>query len=324
MNKTKIFITTMLVAALAAGCSKEDTNGESTRDNVIRIFAGSFQNNGKVTYDPTDVNNVNWVAGERISLNLWEVSDDGRNYRIRQSEENSKEFYLNLGETDNNPFEEGGKICAIYPYADGENDVDVTNKDGNHEIVINNLAIKGFGDESQMAFPMAAIAEYDGSEEYPELLFKHLTAGFRVRLSGVSDQLSDLRIVALSDETSEDNFRFEVDVNDEGDKVMASWGKQGNGPVLPAGPVGGSDQDVLVGNYSEMNFTVHSDAFMEDPVGGYLMDFCIPVTIQNIRTLVIVGYDENGDVLFKKTTNFATPKEIELNRMYTLPVIDLH
>ena len=104
MNKTKIFITTMLVAALAAGCSKEDTNGESTRDNVIRIFAGSFQNNGKVTYDPTDVNNVNWVAGERISLNLWEVSDDGRNYRIRQSEENSKEFYLNLGETDNNPF----------------------------------------------------------------------------------------------------------------------------------------------------------------------------------------------------------------------------
>lgn len=325
MNKTKIFITTMLVAALAAGCSKEEINNGSassgTRNNVMRIFAGSFQNDSKVTYDPTNVNDVNWVLGEQISLGC---SDEQAIYPISQYNGNPNMYCLDF--ESGYPFENDGWLTAIYPASDAENDVDVTNTNTTRGIVLNNLVIKGTGDNSKMAFPMAASGNYeylDDDTELPELWFKHLTAGFRVRLSGnaLTPALKSLRIVALSGNADAANFQFTVDVN--GVDVTASWGKTGNGPVLPAGPVGSNDQDVVVSNYSEMNFTVDETAIAGDSEDGYSMDFCIPVTIQSFRSLVIVGYAENGTVLFKKTTNFATERTIVCNHMYTLPEINL-
>lgn len=324
MNKTKIFITTMLVAALAAGCSKEEINNGSassgTRNNVMRIFAGSFQNDSKVTYDPASPNNPNWVLNELISLNC---NNEGQTYGISQYGDNVGQYCIDFGSE--YPFTEDGELYAIYPASYGLNNVDVTNEEGNREIVLNNLVIKGTGGNSEMAFPMAACDYYLGvGEDFPELMFKHLSAGFRVQLNGdaLTPALKSLRIVALSGNSNPDNFRFTVDI-DGIDGVTARWGKTGNGPVLPAGPVGSNDQDVVVSNYSEMNFTVDETAIAGNSEDGYRMDFCIPVTIQSFRSLVIVGYAENGTVLFKKTTNFASERPIERNHMYTLPVINL-
>lgn len=309
MNKTKIFITTMLVAALAAGCSKEDTNGDSTRDNVIRIFAGSFQNGTKVTYNLSDVNDADWVNGEKISLycesETAEFPIDGENH----------DHYIYI-EEDISPFTEGD-LFALYPARDDANRVHLTTEWDNHEIVLDTLTIaKVDGDRGKMAFPMAAF--YTDDDSRIQLMFKHLCAGFKMRLLGVSPELRMLRIVALSEDADEKNFRFVVDLDGNGHYATARWGKHGNAPVLPAGPVGGNDEDVVVSNYSEMNFIVDESA-----VEGGVMDFCIPVTIQSFRSLVIVGYNENGEVLFKKTTNFNTEREVEVNRMYTLPDITL-
>lgn len=320
MNKTKIFITTMLVAALAAGCSKEDTNGESTRDNVIRIFASPFQNgNGsKVIYDPTDVNQVDWVAGELISLGCGNHADD---FDI-EGEPGS--FYIDIDGV-SNPLTEDGTLYALYPARTDANRVQVTNNETTREILLDTLTIAIDGDDhhnSMMAFPMASCADYvvqSGVVADYELVFRHICAGFRVRLNGVNDELKALRIVALSEVATEDNFRFVVDLDDNNHKVTARWGKQGHGPVLPTGPLGDNEDDVVVGNFSEMNFIVDKSAILD----GDHMDFCIPVTIQSFSALVIVGYDENGDVLFKKTTNFNTEREILINRMYTLPEINL-
>lgn len=309
MNKTKIFITTMLVAALAAGCSKEDTNGDSTRDNVIRIFAGSFQNDSKVTYYLSDVNDADWVNGEKISLSCVgataEFPIDGNDY----------DHYIYI-EEDISPFT-NSDLFALYPARDPANRVSLTNEWDNHEIVLDTLTIAKVDEErGKMAFPMAAF--YTDDDSRVQLRFKHLCAGFKMRLSNVPPELRMLRIVALSEEADEKNFRFVVDLDGNGHYATARWGKHGNAPVLPAGPVGGNDEDVVVSNYSEMNFIVDESA-----VEGGVMDFCIPVTIQSFRSLVIVGYNENGEVLFKKTTNFNTEREVEVNRMYTLPDITL-
>ena len=319
----------MLVAALAAGCSKEEINNGSassgTRNNVMRIFAGSFQNDSKVTYDPASVNAVNWVDGELISLSWGNVE---HYYDIEEYEEagsNPGDYCINFGET-SYPFP-SGNIYAIYPASYGLNNVDVTNEEGNREIVLNNLVIKGTGGNSEMAFPMAASTNYDGTNT-PSLVFKHLSAGFRVRLSGTTNpstsalntNLKKLRIVALSNDPVV-NHGIELG----GKNITAKWASEGDGTslVLPAGPVGSNDEDVVVANYSEMNFTVDETAIAGNSEDGYSMDFCIPVTITKFRSLVIVGYAENGTVLFKKTTNFASERTIERNHMYTLPVINL-
>lgn len=309
MNKTKIFITTMLVAALAAGCSKEDTNGDSTRDNVIRIFAGSFQNGTKVTYNLSDVNDADWVNGEKISLScVGETAEffiDGNDY----------DHYIYI-EEDSSPFTEGD-LFALYPARDDANRVHLTTEWDNHEIVLDTLTIaKVDGDRGKMAFPMAAF--YTDDDSRIQLMFKHLCAGFKMRLLGVPPELRMLRIVALSEDADEDNFRFVVDLDGNEHYATARWGKHGNAPVLPAGPVGGNDEDVVVSNYSEMNFIVDESA-----VDGGEMNFCIPVTIKSFRSLVIVGYGEDGNVIFKKTTNFDEKRSIKVNRMYTLPDITL-
>ncbi len=311
MNRTKIFITTMLVASLAAGCSKEDTNGDSTRDNVMRIFAGSFQNDSKVTYNPGAVNAVNWVEGEYMSLNC---GSEGNDYAISEYEGGTNQYCINFGT--GYPFTGNGTIYALYP-AQGtpDIDVDVTNTATSHVIVLNNLVIKGTSDNSEMAFPMAASGNYEGQgSDFPALTFKHLCAGFRVQLTNVMTAPTSLRIVALCDNTVQ-NQSIVLD----GKTVTASWGKQGYGPVLPTGSVGSNTQDVTVGNYSEMNFTVDASAIN---TAEHKMDFCIPVTTTKIRSLVIVGY--NGEeVLFKKTTRFAEEKTLAVNTMYTLPAINL-
>lgn len=309
MNKTKIFITTMLVAALAAGCSKEDTNGDSTRDNVIRIFAGSFQNDSKVTYNLSDVNEADWVNDEKISL----YCEDGTAVFPIEGENTDHYIYI---EEESSPFI-SSDLFALYPARDDANRVRLTNELDNHEIVLDTLTIaKVDVGRGKMAFPMAAF--YTDDDSRIQLMFKHLCAGFRMRLLGVSPDLRMLRIVALSEVADEDNFRFVVDLDGNGHYATARWGKHGNAPVLPAGPVGGNDEDVVVSNYSEMNFFVDESAVEEGE-----MDFCIPVTIKSFRSLVIVGYDENGNVLFKKTTNLDGERPIEVNSMYTLPEITL-
>ena len=303
----------MLVAALAAGCSKEDTNSGSisggTRNNVMRIFAGQFQNgNSKVTYNPNVITDpANWVAGEYIDIN-------GEPYEIKDNPDNpgAGEYCIVM---DPLPSYINDELYALYPsHATPNVEVTVHNTYNNREIILNRLFIKGYGENSEMVFPMAEVGDHIGGE-FSEFHFKHLCGGFRITLTDITATAVDsIRIVALSGSPVV-NHHIELD----GEDVTARWESEGNGIslVLPAGPVGENEQDVSVANFSEMNFDVLDGALMAGQ-----MCFCVPVTITSIRSLIIVGWSD-GQVIFKKTKDFGAEIPVARNHMYNLPAIEV-
>ena len=309
MRTTKIITITLLLATLFVGCKKEN-NGR------ISIFAEKFSNNSKVAIDPTDLSvSAEWVAGETIDLN-------GNVYTVSYDATDDGYFLSDAGHPDGvAPL--STDMYAFYPGGSfGGNDVTVTNNaDGTGEIVLNRLLVNIRTDGMQeMAFPMVAHADADNTK----LPFRHLSGGFRIRLLNTTAnevKVASLKIVAQS--TSDvKHLGYDFDGDDVFD-VTARWAVQG--PSVPNGGIGGSDDDVDVRYTSEMYFDIKqgTENFVTIADGDNSPYFCIPVTISKVKNLTVIGYNVDGTECFRATKKFDQEYDVERNKMYNLPEIEI-
>lgn len=290
MNKTRIFIMTFLVAALAVGCTKE-------KSGRFYIFAENFQNGqtGKVAFDPANINTTTeWVVGEYVSV-------DGTNWIIRQDE--GDDYYLNVDPgVSYNP----DGVTAIYPsYYHDNYDVSINGT----TMTIDSLTIKFRNDGKQeMAFPMVA----KGSGAKPNLEFKHITGGLKLTLKTTAGTMDvhTLKVVAKSNTAAEN-----LTVND----ITAKWAVQG--PSVPSGSVGGSDEDRDVKYSSEMNFKLQDGDNAYFTIGTSGKTFCVPITISKVDKITVIGYDADGFEVFRKTSTLGSTAPVEANKMYVIPNI---
>ena len=293
MKTTKIITITMLLAALAMGC-KKDNNGRLTL--VAENMRGD---NPKVLVDPANpATSTGWINDEPINLN-------GTVYYV--SGDLTDGFYLSNAGSEVTALSED--MYALYLGADfGGNDVEVTNDGSTHEIVMNKLVIDLQSDGQHMAFPMAAVADANTNL----LLFRHLCAGFQVTLTANSavNDVTSLKIVAQGNSATDMN----VDLLG----CSARWAVQG--PSVPTGNVGGNSGDVDVKYISEMNF----DFTSAPTINATGIQFLVPITISSVENLTVIGYDANGIEKFRKTKAFGSAIVVERNRMYTIPSIAIN
>lgn len=72
-----------------------------------------------------------------------------------------------------------------------------------------------------------------------------------------------------------------------------------------------------------MNFNLKSGNNTYATIGGDgELQFCIPITISKVDKLVVIGYDPNGNQLFKKQKAYTNTVTVERNRMYDIPPIE--
>lgn len=302
MKKTKIMTVALMVAALAAGCAKD----ENVQMSRLRLLAEGFSNaNSKVLVDPTNPRNPsNWEEGEKIKLKL---NDDEDTYTIAVYLEEDQTRHFGLKDI-NNQFV-GSLESNTLAYYPGEsfdgNEVTVSN----NQIELIRLAIDFTGDKQKMAFPMVAKYKTDDNNN---LYFRHLTAGMQIKLHANSalNGLKKLKIVAQSN-TAAGNLNY--------DGVTARWAVQG--PTVPSGAVGSPDG--LDAKYaSEMNFdfvTVRNIDANGD------LTFCIPITLSHVDKLIVTGYDAAGVELFHKNSGTnALNVNVDRNKMYNVPPISIN
>lgn len=293
MKKRKIFALTLLTAALVAGCSKSEPGPDADGTKAhISIFTSQMEGS-KTSIDPSNPGaGENWIAGEEVTLN-------GIPYQIVAVDDHYG--------IDTEPLDVA--MTSFYPYSSNGNDVEVVGND----VVLNRLNITFNGDKQSMPFPMVATAEAGASSLY----YSHLSAGFQLTLTngqawedyiGDEPALASLTIMAQSDQQVEN-----LGVGD----YKARWAVEG--PQVPLGPVGQNGNNIDVKYASVMNFDI------DYAVGLILPEesrtFCVPVTISSVKKLTLVGYDENGDVLFNVSKTFDQPIAVQRNRMYSLPPI---
>ena len=299
--KTKIIMMTALVALLATGCGKEQKNGR------IRIFAENMTNavNSKLMIDPASpANSAQWLEGESIDINgeRFLIEDDGNGgYQV---------------DINNNDF--GGALVyyALYPGDDYEgNSFDIHNDDpfDNPSITINNLELKFHSDGTHdVVFPMGAMAE-EGTDDV--LIFKHLTAGFRMTLNATSSvTVKKLKVIVYGTPQA-----GPVDDAVSGISYAVAWKDDGMLP-LPGGGTGSvTDRDVAYA--SVMNF----DLKTEDVAGVTFTgtkQLCIPVTLASVNRITVIGY--NGDTeVFNKTAAIPTV-DLVRNKIYPVGPISVN
>ena len=296
--KTKIIMTTALLALLAVGCGKDKNVSH------VRLFAGQMQTSGaKVHMEPDNPNTAYWVVGEPISIK----GDEGTHlYNVK---EGSEGFYLeNVAET--------GTRYAIYPgtYNSNGNNIVVTNNGASgNTITINSLLVKytdnGNG-EQNIIFPMAAKAASD--EEF--MYFSHLTAGFKLVLTPNNDyEIDQLRVIVFSDD---DLAAQPIDIN--GVEYTVQWADQGL--LLPGGAAGsGLDQDMKYSCVMDLKMVDDANHNVELSQGEEKSVF-VPVTVAQMNRFTIIGY-LGGVEVFNKTAALNASLELELNKMYRIPVV---
>lgn len=315
--KTNKFIAVVLLAALATGCSKDDSVAEPNAQNVIKIHASAMGGNGgtKLSLDPSangedpnDRFDVQWVAGESIQF-IREISGNVDTLPIISS---GSDYII-----EHAPFDE--PVRSLYPGKSfGGNEVDV-NADG---IVMHNLEIKFEGNRQRMAFPMVATAAANATD----FDYHYLCGGVRLTLdnqSGADMHVKSLRIVAQS---TTDVVNLGTDENglDDGEAIVARWATEG--PWVPFNTVGHNGDEVDVKYSSVMYFTLSEeggDNFKTIVAGGEQVQFCVPITISSMNKLNITGYDQDGRQLFQVHKDFANDVQVVRGRMYNLPVINI-
>lgn len=316
----------MLLATLLAGCTKDEvTPAGNNGSKYVKIFVNQFNGNGsKVSFDPGDPNNPEWITNEPVWLK--NGSEEPAVYYVKPFpyDPNEPEYNGMYGLWNNNisdwvsPL--SNSTLSIYPGASFDDaDVEVSAT----EIILKRLRIN-FLDEGRqsIAFPMVAKEDSD----YDELNYDHLTAALKVSLlnehqEGEDVNIYTLRVVAQSISTVE-NF------SQHG--VTARW--KNEGPWMPGYQVGDNVEDIDVKYASVMNFDLKDVANSTDyktlPHGDQ-MTFLIPLTISKLKKLELTGYGENGEVLFHVHKTFfpedegAQIEDIERNGMYELPLITI-
>jgi hypothetical protein len=255
----------------------------------------------KVLVNPANPSGASWVTGERINLN-------GTAYPVAYAEST---YYLNTG-TDDIP----ASLLAVYPSdtAAGGNDVTVTNNGTTGTVTIRNLSVDYRDGGHRILLPMAAAN--NSSEK--RLLFKHLTAGMKLTLTDTSatkDYLvGSVRIVTYGESATAAALPA---VNG----VSCRWAVQG--PSVPGGEVGSETGDVSMAYSSEMHFTITNGGYPGKaiPRNGSI-SLCVPVTVNRIKTIVVTGYDTEGQQLFTRTKTLDDVLEVQANTMYTIPEIE--
>lgn len=303
----------MFLAALAAGCSKDDTFIESGQ-TPLRIFASTIENNGsKVAFDPSGEGTVpfasSWIDNELVKLNgvVYKIAKDETSGYYGLKDINSEDFIMPLAE----------EMRALYPGDSyGDNVVEVS-ADGK-SIILHRLGIHFLaGGKQSMAFPMVATA----TAQSQALLFNHLSAGVQLTLrntTGSAVNVASLTIVAQSNGAV---VNLGIDHDDDINDTIARWTFEG--PFMPTDSVGQSGDEVDVKYASVMNFDLKDDvnslAYKTIENGGSLQ-LCVPITISSLSSLKVTGYDENGVVVFSKHKSFSSVSIIR-NQMYALPEI---
>lgn len=280
-------------ALLFTACGKDGV------DMRLRLFSENMMFIGaKVLVNPANSSGASWVTGERINLN-------GTAYPVAYDEST---YYLNTG-TDDIP----ASLLAVYPSdtnANG-NDVTVSNDGTTGTVTIRSLSVDYRDGGHRILFPMAAANNLSESR----LLFKHLTAGMKLTLTDTCTAkdytIGSVKIVTYGDGATAAALPA---VNG----VSCRWAVLG--PSVPGGEIGGTEGDVSMAYSSEMHFTLKDNGVAGKAISGSI-SLCVPVTVNRIKTIVVTGYDTDGQQLFSRTKTLDDELEVELNTMYTIPEI---
>lgn len=286
-----LLIIPSLLALLVVGCTKDSGH--------IRILAQRMASS-KIIADPAqlDGSTWSWVVGEQIDLN-------GTPRTIAGTE---GDFYLDQV----SPLSE--QMYAVYPatVSSGGNSVSVTNGAAAATVTIGSLAVNLLADGThEVVFPMAATAEAGSTQ----LLFNHLTGGLQLTLAAhTACSLATVKVITYGDDAA-------APVTLDGITYTTRWASQG--PTTPVGTVGGIEGDYDVKYASEMLFTMQtlgSDGVAIPDQGS--ITFCVPVTVNSVNRLTVIGYAADGTQLFAKTKSLAT--QILVNHIYTVPPIQIN
>ena len=291
---SRLLFIPLLLTLLATGCTKDKGR--------IRLMA-SPMNGSKVFVPASGVNDATWVVGETINLN-------GTSYAIGTGSDNL--FYL-YDANDNAVAPLESTMYAIYPatLTTGGNNVAVTNNGSSGAtITINRLAVNFHDDGYDIVFPMASKANANSNR----LLFHHLTGGLKLTLSAqTSCTVATLKVVTFGTGAAS-----AVTIEDV--PYTVRWAVQG--PNIPTGGVGGIEGDRDVKYASEMWFDLR-DGTNPVTITSDGITFSVPVTVNNVNRITVIGYDANGAELFAKTQNL-TSTTIQVNYMYTVPEIQIN
>lgn len=314
MKKTKIFTLTLLVALLAAGCSKSEqeegaVTASQNQKNRLWIFANDMGRDGsKVSINPDMPNDeAQWIEDELVAVN-------GNVYKVAFDNQYQKYFLKDISTNQPvMPFSE--EMSALYPGASfGRNIVEIEN---GKEVVMSQLEIAFLdGDRQAMAFPMVAGATANSSELY----FDHLSAGVQITLSNPNDDINITRLTIVA-QSNEEVGNLGIENTD----TIARWAVEG--PWVPLGLVGHNDDEIDVKYSSVMNFVLSdkvNDTEYKTLESGNELKFCIPITISKMDRIKVIGYDDNGDIAFYVKKEFSGgTDELRSNNMYALPVIEI-
>lgn len=313
MKKTKIFTLTLLVALLAAGCSKSEqeegaVTASQNQKNRLWIFANDMGRDGsKVSINPVNPNQAaQWITDEKVLVN-------GEVYKVAFDDQYQKYFLKDMS-SDQPVMPLSEEMSALYPGAsfDG-NIIDIKN---DKEIVMSQLEIAFLdGGRQAMAFPMIATASANSEALY----FDHLSAGVQITIqnNGTQINLKRLTIIAQSNENV-----VNLGTNDDN---IARWAVEG--PWVPLGPVGHNDDEIDVKYSSVMNFVLSDKVSHTEfkTLGSDPVTFCVPITISKMKRLKVIGYDEHDAIVFYKTKGFFPDDDqevdVERNKMYAFPKI---
>lgn len=293
MKTHKIISVAALAALLATACSNDN-------DGRIRLFAERMTQGGnaKVLFDAAHLDAAEWVAGESIDIN-------GNAYTIGGT--------ANDGYSVDGTAITGSALYAIYPATVNDalgNKIYVTNggHDGICGVDIRSLAVNMHSDgRHDVYFPMAAAAAADATE----MTFQHLTGGLKLTLRNTSATdavISGLVVSATKADGSPAIYR----------NIAPSWA----GSLLPIIPTEhGEDEDQGIQFYSDIQLRMNTDGTPGVTIpAGQSITFCIPMLAQQLKNITVTGYGVNS--LIQKTKTLDTPKDIERNKMYTIPVIE--
>ena len=289
---------TALLALLATGCGKNNGDGR------IRIFAENMTaagNGSKLQIDADDpASSSQWLLGETINVNgtSFPIGDDGEGgYQLDVT---------SLGEPTT--------LYAVYPGDNfGDNYVNVDNSHTDAPIInLANLVLNFHDGETthDVVFPMGAKAEANAGT----MMFRHLTAGFRLTLQAASSvTLDKLKVIVYGDAPE--------DVEIDGVRYTVLWA--GLTPSVPVGPTGSiTDRDVA--NASEMNFTLKTDGSNGVTFTGD-KQLCIPVVAQdNVKRITVIGYNGNTQVFAKTSTLADDGVDLQINKIYPVKAIQVN
>lgn len=290
----------MFLAVLFAACGKEGDG--PLGDGRIGIFTNPMAGGDtKVLVNPAAVNNASWVAGEQIDLNGTACTIAGNS---------TDGFYLD-GVA---PLSE--EMYAIYPATMKDalgNDIVVTNGgDGACAIDIHCLAVNFRGDGTHdVYFPMAAHTAAGGTT----LLFDHLTGGLKLTLTNAtSDDITVDRLVVTATQDGGAPAIYK--------DLRPAWAGSPL-PGIPGGEVGAETGDQGAQFISDMTLRMNTNGSTGVTLtAGSSLTFCIPMLAKDLRHLAVTGY-HNGSPVFSKSKDLGAEKDIERNKMYTLPTINI-